>query len=327
MAAMRRTLKVIYLASQLCGISPYGSFLRNDVYENPVLCKKYLFYIFVLLIAISVAQLHLVFRLFTESTNVSSDAHSVSIQIHLIFLFCFFITYMVTAITRLIGVRNFFKISRKLLSVGSFVNYHEGTIFSNAVIALHVVLFVTYLFGYSIQWFGSNYKIDMLHFFVSGLICDTVTNFASVQFLYFVFTLRRHFTLLNSSLNEVVMSTVKSDNTLSIKICKMSVFSAERYSVISGLRDILYRHLMLCDILELINTSYSLQVLEFVGSKFGYATIFLYILFFFDIRSFLISDSFLCYTRNLCHLRNNAACYSGVLLQVCQFSGRCYVKT
>jgi hypothetical protein len=57
----------------------------------------------------------------------------------------------------------------------------------------------------------------------------------------------------------------------------VSGFSAGRYSVISGLRDILYRHLILCDILELINSSYSLQVLVFVGSKFGYATIFLYI--------------------------------------------------
>jgi hypothetical protein len=133
-------------------------------------------------------------------------------QIVLIFVSCFFTTYLVSAITRLIGVRNFFKISRKLLSFGSFVNYHEGTAFSNAVIALYVVLFVTYILRYLMQWIGSNCKIDMLHYIMSGLVSETVTSFASVQFLYFVFTLRRYFMLLNSNLNEVVMSKVKRDN-------------------------------------------------------------------------------------------------------------------
>jgi hypothetical protein len=54
---------------------------------------------------------------------------------------------------------------------------------------------------------------------------------------------------LNSSLNEAVMSTVKSDNVLSLKIRKVLDFSPKRYSVISGLHDILCRHLMLCDVL------------------------------------------------------------------------------
>jgi hypothetical protein len=279
MADMRRTLKVIYFTSQLCGTSPYGSFLRNGGYEKPVLCRKYLVYSIILLIVVSVGQLRLGIRLFTKSTNVSSDAHRVNMQITLFFVACFCTTYLVSAITRLIGVSNFFNISRKLLSVGSFVNYHEGTAFSNAVIVLHVVLFVSYVLRYSIQWFASNYKIDMLHCEISGLMGDTVTNFAAVQFLYFVFTLRRHFMLLNSRLNEVVMSTVKSDNTFSLKVREISDFLPERNSIMSGLRDILYRQVMLCDILELIDSSYSLQVLAFIGSKFGYATIFLYILF------------------------------------------------
>jgi hypothetical protein len=84
--------------------------------------------------------------------------------------------------------------------------------------------------------------------------------------------------LLNSSLHEVVMSTVKSDNISSLKVRKVSDFSPESYSVISGLRDILYRHVILCDILELIDSSYSFQVLAFIGSKFLYPTIFLYTL-------------------------------------------------
>jgi len=86
--------------------------------------------------------------------------------------------------------------------------------------------------------------------------------------------------LLNSSLNEVVVSTVKSQCIPSLKVRTVSDFFPQRYSVISGYRDILYRHMMLCDILELINSSYSLQVLALIGSKFVYETIFLYLLFF-----------------------------------------------
>jgi len=293
MADMRRTLKVIHFASELCGISPYGSFLRNDGYEKPVLCRKYLLYSFILIIVISVGQVAALIALVGESTNVSSTAHRVSLLIMLIMVSCIFTTYLVSTITRLIGQRNVFKISRKLLSVSSFVNYREGTIFSNAVIALHVVLFLIYLIRYSLEWINSECLLILLQFLISSLVCDTVTSFAVVQFLYFVFTLRHHFMLLNSSLNEVVMSTVKSDGILSLKVRTLSDFFPGRYSVISGVRDILYRHVMLCDILELIKSSYSLQVLAFIGSKFVYTTIFLYVLFFciFD-RSLFPTNSF-----------------------------------
>jgi hypothetical protein len=225
MADMRRTLKVIHFASRLCGISPYGSFLRNGEYEKPVLCRKYLFYSFILLIVISEVQFSLVIGLFRKITNISSETCRITMETQLIFVTCYITTYLVTAITRLIGQRNFFKISRKLLSVGSFVNYHESATFSNAVIALHVVLFVNYLFRLSIQCLNSNYDLDLLHFYVTGFICDTVTSFAAVQFLYFVFTLRRHFMLLTSRLQQVMLSTVRSDDVFSLKVCTVSDFS------------------------------------------------------------------------------------------------------
>ena len=274
---MRRTLKVIHLASHLCGISQFGSFLRNGGYEEPILCGKYLLFNFSLIIAISVGQMRFVFTTFGHSKNVSLAAHSVNLKIILILISCIFTTYLVCAVTLLIGQSNFFKISRKLLYVGSFVNYREGTVFSNAVIGLHVLSFVTYLILYSLLWTSNNTRLYFLHFFISGLLCDTVTSFAAVRFLYFVFTLRRHFMLLNSRLNEVVLSTVKSEYISSFKVHTVSDFLRE---IITGVRDILYRHVMLCDILELINSSYSLQVLALIGSKFVYATICLYLLFF-----------------------------------------------
>jgi len=280
MADMRRTLKVIHFASQLCGISPYGSFLRNGGYEKPVFCRKYLLYSCIMIIAISVGQIRVLILAFMGSRYGSSEAYRVNLKILLIFGSCIFTTYLVFAITRFIGMHNFFKISRKLLSVGSFVNYREGTVFSNAFIALHVVLFVTYLIPCSFLLISSNCRFDLLHYLISGLVCVTVTSFGAVQFLYFVFTLRRHFMLLNSSLNAVVMSTVKSEGIISLKVRTVSDVLPERYSVISGVRDILYRHVMLCDILELINISYSIKVLAFIGSKFVYATIDLYLLFF-----------------------------------------------
>jgi hypothetical protein len=49
----------------------------------------------------------------------------------------------------------------------------------------------------------------------------------------------------------------------------VSDFTREGYSVISGLRDILYRHVVLCDVLDLIDSSYSLQALAFIGLKFA----------------------------------------------------------
>ena len=293
MADMRRTLKVIHFASQLCGISPYGSFLGNDGYEKPVLCRKYLLYSLILIVTISVVQWRFVIFLFRQSTNVSSAAHRVHYRILLILVSCVFTTYLVCAITRLIEQRNFFKISRKLLSVGSFVNYREGTAFSNGVIALHVVLFVFYLIRYSVDWISNKSPLVLVHFFLTGLVCDTVISFAELHFLYFVFTLRLHFMLLNTSLNEVVVSTVKAECIFPLKVRTVSDFFPERHSVISGVRDILYRHVMLCDILELINSSYSLQVLSLIGSKFVYTTFCFYLLFFsvFD-RSLFPIDSF-----------------------------------
>jgi hypothetical protein len=285
MADMRRTLTVIHFASLLCGISPYGSFLRNDGDEKPVVCKKYLFYSFIVIITISVVQLRFVIVTFRQSAIVAASFR-VYLQILLICVSCIFTTYLVSTITRLAGQRNFFKISRKLLSISSFVNYREGTIFSYAVIALHVVLFVNYLIRYSVACIHGNYQLDLLLFFMSCLACDTVTSFAAVQFLYFVFTLRLHFLLLNSSLNEVVMSTVKSEGIISLNVRTVSDVLPEKHSAISAVRDIQYRHVMLCDILELINYSYSLQVLVLIGSKFVYATVYLYLSLFSVLEFF-----------------------------------------
>jgi hypothetical protein len=293
MANARGTLKVIYFAAQLCGILPYGSFVTNDGSEKRVLCRKYLSYCIILLITVSVGQLHFLYHVCREGKNVSSDIIRVNLRIMLIFASCVFITYLFSAITRLIGQRNFVNISRKLLPVGSFLNYHEGIAFSNAVITLHFVLFFTYVFRYSLYWVHGHCRTDMLHMFISGLICETVTSFAAVQFLYFVFTLRRHFMLLNSSLNEVVMSTVKSDNTFSLNVRRVSDCLPKINSVIPVLRDILYQHMMLCDILELIDSSYSFQVVSLIGSKFAHATVLLYLLFFaLFARSVLPINSF-----------------------------------
>jgi len=129
----------------------------------------------------------------------------------------------------------------------------------------------------------------MLHVFISRLVTHTVTSIAALRFLYLVFTLR-HFIMLNTILNEVVLSTVKEKCILPLKFRRVSDFLSERYSVKSCVRYILYRHVMLCDIMELINSSYSLQVLSLIRSKFLYATISLYLLFIsiFDRSLFLV---------------------------------------
>jgi hypothetical protein len=145
---------------------------------------------------------------------------------------------------------------------------------------LHFVLFVMYLIQSLFEWTSNKCRLDSLNFFISHLVCDTVISWAVLHFLYFIITLRRHIMLLNTSVNEVVVSTVKSECILTLEIGKVSNFFPDRYSVISGVRDILYRHMKLCDILDLINSSYSLQVLALIGSKFVYATLLLYLLFF-----------------------------------------------
>jgi hypothetical protein len=294
MAYMRRTLNVIHFASQLCGISQYIWFLRNGGYEKPVTSRKYLFYSFILFIGISVIEMRLAIAVLIKSTSANSDAQRVHYQVVFSMLLCILTTYMVSAVTRLIGQCNFFKICRKLLSVSSLLNYQESANISNTVIAIHVVLFFSYLIRYSFEWISNNCVLQILCFFISGLICETVTRFAAVQLLYFVLTLRRHFMLLNSKLNESVVSTVKSKNIHSFKVRTIADFFPENCSTISGLREILRHHAMLCDIMALINSSYSLQVLAFIGSKFVFATISLYLLFFsvYDPSAFPIHSFF-----------------------------------
>jgi hypothetical protein len=82
------------------------------------------------------------------------------------------------------------------------------------------------------------------------------------------FTLRRHFVLMNSGLNDDVMSAVKSQY-IPLKVLTVSYFVPKGYSGVSGLRYILYRHVVLCCILELIGYFYTLQFLALKRSKIG----------------------------------------------------------
>ena len=280
-----------------------------------------MFYSLILIITISVTRLCVLIRLLKDSTNVSSAAHRVHKQIMLIFVTCFLTTYLVSTITRLIGQRNFFKISGKLLSVGSFVNYRESTVLSNAVIALHVFSFVNYLIPYSSIWLSDKCWLDELHNFISGLVSDTVTSFAALHFLYLVFTVCRHFMLLNSILNEFVVSTVKSERILSSKVHTASDFLPEKCSVISSLRNILHHHVILCDMLDIINSASSLQFLALIGSKFVYTTIYLYLLFvsIFDRSLFPVrspTSQIVLFSLEIMQLVTVLYCCQSVCLQV-----------
>jgi hypothetical protein len=275
MAYMRRTLRVIHFASQFCGISPYIWFLRNGGYEKPVPSRKYLFYSFILFIGISVIQFRFAIGLLRESARVNSEALRINYQILFSMIACILTTYVVSAVTRLIGKCKFFKICRKLLSVSSFLNYQESANFSNTVIAIHVVLFFTYLIQYFFHWTINEFRLNLLHFFISSFMCETVTSFAAIQSLYFVSTLRRLFMSLNSRLHVTVVSTVKSKEVRTVLD-----FLPEKYSVISGLREIRNHHVMLCDVLDLINSSYSLPVLALISLRFIFTTLGLYLVFF-----------------------------------------------
>jgi len=96
--------------------------------------------------------------------------------------------------------------------------------------------------------------------------------------------------LLNSSINEVAVSTVKAENVFSLKVCTVSDLVPESYSVVSGLSEFVIRHLLLYDVLELIDASYSVHVMAFIGSKYLYAAVCLYVLFFteFDLTDVVL---------------------------------------
>jgi hypothetical protein len=124
--------------------------------------------------------------------------------------------------------------------------------------------------------------------------------------------------LLNSGLNDFVMSTAKSEY-IALKVRTVSDFVPKRYSVSSGLRDIVYRHEMLCDILELIDYSYTLQVLGFLRSKIGYATVGVFYCFFrYSIVPHLLLIPLLHY--HPWQLGSNSTCYNGVYLEARVFS-------
>jgi hypothetical protein len=86
------------------------------------------------------------------------------------------------------------------------------------------------------------------------------------------------FVLCYHSTNILDTPHICSISWLRVKSSHLSDFLPIKYFVISGLLDSLCRHVMLCDVLELID-SYSLQVLAFVGSKFVHPTVIFGILF------------------------------------------------
>jgi hypothetical protein len=248
-----------------------------------------LFYSFILFSAIFVIQFHFAIFLLTDIRNLNSETERVSKHIVLLLVACVLTTYIVTVITRIIGLCDFFKISRKLLSVASFLNYREGTNFSKMILVIHTVCFVSYLIRCSLQLINNSYLLNLLLFLISDMLSETVTSFAEIQFLYFVFTLGRHFKLLNSRLHEIVTSTMTSESIPSFKVHAISELFPTKHSVISALREILSQHVMLCDIFDLINRSYSLQVLAFICSKFVQATVLLYLIFFTIFDNFIHS--------------------------------------
>jgi hypothetical protein len=212
--------------------------------------------------------------------NTHSEAHRINFQALLTLQAFILTTYVVSVITRLIRICNFFKISCKLHSVGSFLNYHEGTASFKTIIAIHSIFIVSYLGRSVFEWVIHNYPLNVLPFIISSMMCQIITNFAEIQFLYFVYIVRRHFMLLNSRLNEMVvsLSTVKSKEKLPFNRNNISEFSSVNNLVNCGLRDVLNLHMTLCDVLDSINSTYSLQVLALTGWKFLGVTVAFYLI-------------------------------------------------
>lgn len=276
---MNNSLYFIYRVSKFCGLLPV-TFLRSGGYEKPVLCKKSLFYSCVLFIAISVVQSYFVIHLLRERIHTNSDVSHVNIQIILSLNACIMTTYVLSAITRLIRMHNFFKISYKLRSVGSLINYHESTNSYNTVIAVHSILIIAYLGRSVMGWIRINCVLSLLPFFVSHVMCQIITSFADIQFTYFVFIVRTYFMLLNSRVNEVTASlqTVKSKECISFNRNNTSEFSAENSLVNCDFHELITIHDALCDVLDVINSTYSFQVLAMVGWKFLNVTIGFYLM-------------------------------------------------
>jgi hypothetical protein len=301
------------------GISPYGWFLRNYGDEKPVLCRKYLIYGFILNVSISVIRLGCAIGLFRESTNVRSAAVRVNNQILLILTASVFSTYLVTAITRLIRQRNFFKISLKLLSVGSFVNYREGTAFSNAVILLQVVLFVTYVLRYSLHWIMWT---GFLHIWSGMWYCSM---FCSSSVPVFRFHPPSSF--------YVVEFKVERSCDVQSEVRRYS--SIKRSHGTRFLAKVIFRHFWSSwypvssgDAVWYIGAYWSFLLFTSLGLyriEIRVHNIFPLFIVFFDIRSFIISSSFRFFTHTGWQFRSDSSCYSGVLLQFCVFSGRCYL--
>jgi hypothetical protein len=72
---------------------------------------------------------------------------------------------------------------------------------------------------------------------------------------------------------------MKLEEIRSSNFDNMSVLSAENSHLNCGLHKLLKLHLALCDVLDIINSTYSLQVLASVGWKFINVTIALYLIF------------------------------------------------
>jgi hypothetical protein len=211
--------------------------------------------------------------------NGNSEVHRIYLQIVMSLHVYILIYYAVSAISRLTGVWNVLKILRRLHSVGSFMQNHDDTDFSKSIIAAHAIAIIAHVGKNIIGWVRINCRLDILPFFISCMLCLTVTSFAEIQFLNFVFIVRRHFVSLNSRLSEIITSRVKTQEIIPPNLDTTSELSLENSLVNRGLHELLNIHVTLCDVLDEIKSTYSLQVLASVGWKFVNITITLYLIF------------------------------------------------
>jgi hypothetical protein len=328
------TTKLMYFFSKLSGISPFTLSTRNESNEKCqdfVLSRTYLVYSIVLFVTITVGQSHFIVFLMSENLLQHSNAERLQLGAVMCFVISLLSLYLVIVTTALVNHPKLFKIIRDLSTSESFVKEKKGyCALYYTIIAQHSVVFVTFVSRFFFEWIRSDCLLMMLSFSISCPICEVICIFVELQFLGFLSILHRNFIVLNSKFDGI--SSEISSKGISFFSSDLLTVATDEGFIKCNLHDFVELHKTLCDISELINSTYSLQMLISVGRIFSNFTVGFYL-----IISSVIDDtveliqSYLSLVSNIClqalHLfilahRCNSACVEvGDIIFFCHLHG------
>ena len=195
-------------------------------------------------------------------------------------------TFVASVVTQVLCLNNGKNVIRILDHVSVLDSEHSGArisyyklhkVFIVLLICSIISLLVPTIMMLATINTNSVYSLQLLYYTTVYIICDVVLMLSDTQFIHFVLLLKYRFSVLNDTLiNFTVQSLYKTSlNHIIIAPAvdrsvnsSTSAVSSSVTLLKSTLRKVCRHHDSLCDILEFVNRTYSLQILVIVTVNF-----------------------------------------------------------